>query len=66
MMADVNRYERTVRRRELTSLRQAVEALHEKARGVKEDYHLRRAYTRVLKTIDNRLEELRDDPTAAN
>lgn len=60
-MADWNRYERTVRRSELTSLRQAVEALRSKARGHQDDVGNRRAYTRVLGQIDNRLEELNDD-----
>lgn len=63
-MADWNRYERTVRRRELVSLRQSVEALRDTARGFKEDRGQRRGFTRVLKEIDNRLEELRDDKTA--
>lgn len=54
-MADWNQHDQTIRRRELEALRAEVEGLRSKARGVNEDYHLRRAYTRVLGIIDRRL-----------
>lgn len=55
-MADWNQHDRAIRRRELEALRREVEALHSKARGHKEDAGSRRAYTRVLQVIDQRLE----------